>query len=170
MNLDKRIEKLSDILTCTDIEEAKQFIGQKGYYADNIDLFDNLDERLYGVLEVVTNNDMPFRSHGGVSYWRYFIPECRLKPKETKYVQFQTTHDLDGTQLYLGCIIDFVNTKFLDVVHRAIINEITYDDNTKELIDITLGSTTYSFESLFNDYQLLGHEGKWIPFGKKIEE
>lgn len=172
MSLDARINKLSDILTCVNTEEAKQFIGQRGYFADNIALFDNLDERRYAILEAIINsdNDSSFRSHGGVSYWRYFIPECRLKPKETKYVQFQTTYDLDGTQLYLGCIIDFVNTKFLDVVHRAIINEITYDDNTKELIDITLGSTTYSFESLFNDYQLLGHEGKWIPFGKKVEE
>ena len=170
MKLDSRIKKLSDILTCVDVEEAKQFINQMGYYADNINLFDNLDERLYGALDGITTDDQPFRAHGGVSYWKYFIPECRLKPKETKYVPFKTTHDLAEAHLHLGCVINFVNTKFLDVVHRAVINEVTYDDNTKELIDITLGNTTYSFESLFNDYQFLDSNGKWVPFDKKVEE
>lgn len=171
MKLDERINKLSDILTCTDIEEAKQFIGQAGYFADVIDLFDNLKERQYGTLTCADEGDLPFQVYGGKSYyWRYFIPESRLKPKEKKYVPYNTTHDLAEAHLHLGYIINFVNTKFPDVVHRAVINEVTYDDNTKELIDITLGSTTYSFESLFNDYQLLGHEGKWIPFGKKVEE
>ena len=36
MRLDSRIKSLSDILTCFDIEEAKQYIGQKGYFALNI--------------------------------------------------------------------------------------------------------------------------------------
>lgn len=172
MKLDARINKLSDILTCVNTEEAKQFIGQRGYFADNIALFDNLDERRYAILEAIINsdNDLAFRGYGGVSYWRYFIPECRLKPKETKYIQFETTHDLAEAHLQLGYIINFVNTKFLDVVHRAVISEVTYDDNTKELIDITLGNTTYSFESLFNDYQFLDSNGKWIPFGKKVKE
>ena len=170
MKLDERINKLSDILTCTDIEEAKQFIGQKGYFADVIDLFENLKERQYGTLACAEDHDLPFRVRDGNCFWRYFIPESRLKPEEKKYVQFQTTHDLGDANLHLGNIINFVNTKFLDVVHRAVINEVTYDDNTKELIDITLGNTTYSFESLFNDYQFLDSNGKWIPFGKKVEE
>jgi hypothetical protein len=173
MKLDERINKLSDILTCVDIEEAKQFIGQKGYFSDCIRNFDDLSVKTADVLSDVYDYDMTpdmtFMAEDD-THWRYFIPECRLKPKEKKYVQFQTTHDLGDANLHLGNIINFVNTKFLDVVHRAVINEVTYDDNTKELIDITLGSTTYSFESLFNDYQFLDSNGKWVPFGKKVEE
>lgn len=169
MKLDERINKLSDILTCTDIEEAEQFIGQKGYFSDCIRNFDDLSVKEVKALTSISDQDMAFIIEDN-SHWRYFIPESRLKPKEKKYVPYNTTHDLAEAHLHLGYIINFVNTKFFDVVHRAVINEVTYDDNTKELIDITLGSTTYSFESLFNDYQLLGHEGKWIPFGKKVEE
>ena len=33
MELDKRIKSLSDILTCFDIKDAVQFIGQEGYFA-----------------------------------------------------------------------------------------------------------------------------------------
>ena len=39
MKLDKRIKALSDILTCFDIEKAKQFIGQKGYFANDLYCF-----------------------------------------------------------------------------------------------------------------------------------
>ena len=34
MNLDARIKSISDIFTCINMEEAKQFIGQRGYFAD----------------------------------------------------------------------------------------------------------------------------------------
>lgn len=172
LELDKRIPNQNCIFTCFDTECAEQYVGKQGYFTNCYTLFANINSLVKGTLTKICDSSVNEKYYTGVGekYYSFFLPEDLLKPEEKKYRPFKTTHDLDSTQLYLGCIIDFVNTKFLDVVHRAIINEITYDDNTEELIDITLGNTTYSFESLFNDYQLLGTEGKWIPFGKKVEE
>lgn len=168
MKLDIRIKSISDIFTCTNMEEAKQFIGKRGYFADCMISFEDLSQRELYNLDRIDDEEIPFVSSN--VHWRYFLPVDKLKSEEIKYVPLQTTHDLGDANLYLGNIINFVNTKFLDVVHRAVINEVTYDDNTKELIDITLGNTTYSFESLFNNYQILDSNDKWVPFGKRVEE
>lgn len=81
MNLDKRIKSLSDILTCFDIERAKQFLGKKGYFVNAIANFNYLDIRKYGTLTDVRDNDYPFREWNN-EYWSLFIPESRLKPVE----------------------------------------------------------------------------------------
>ena len=42
MKLDSRIKSLSDILTCFDIERAKEFLGEKGYFASDLYCFTDL--------------------------------------------------------------------------------------------------------------------------------
>lgn len=61
MKLDPRIKSLTDILTCFDTEEAKQFIGQKGYFTDYFNLFDYVATLKYGVLEKVSDSDCSFK-------------------------------------------------------------------------------------------------------------
>lgn len=85
MKLDPKIKSLSDILTCFDIEEAKQFIGQKGYFTDYFNLFDYVATLKYGVLEKVFDSDCSFKCD---CWWRFFIPESRLKTKIKKYRPF----------------------------------------------------------------------------------
>ena len=84
MKLDKRIKSLSDILTCFDIEKAKQFIGQKGYFADVNARYQNLEDetygKVYGTLTEIRDNEYPFKMDNN-EYWRFFIPESFLKPK-----------------------------------------------------------------------------------------
>ena len=53
MNLDPRIEKLSDILTCFDVKDAGQFIGQQGYFVDCLASYQNLDNKPYGTLDEI---------------------------------------------------------------------------------------------------------------------
>ena len=56
MELDKRIKSLSDILTCFDIEDAKQYIGQEGYFSDTLCGFCDLSSnRCYNILTDVRN-------------------------------------------------------------------------------------------------------------------
>ena len=81
MNLDKRIKTLSDILTCFDIEQAGQFLGQKGYFVDCLASYRNLGNRAYGTLTEIKDSDCPFKMNN-YEYWRFFIPESRLKPVE----------------------------------------------------------------------------------------
>ena len=81
MNLDNRIKKLSDILTCFDVKDAGQFIGQKGYFVDLLDSYRNLGNRAYGTLTEIKDSDCPFKMNN-YEYWRFFIPESRLIPVE----------------------------------------------------------------------------------------
>lgn len=78
MKLDPRIKALSDILTCFDLEQAGQFIGQKGYFADCFSSFQNLANRAYGTLTEIKDSDCPFKM-GNNEYWRFFLPESRLE-------------------------------------------------------------------------------------------
>ena len=81
MNLDKRIKKLSDILTCFDVKDAGQFLGQKGYFTDCLASYQNLGNRAYGTLTEIRDSDCPFKMSNN-DYWRFFIPESRLIPVE----------------------------------------------------------------------------------------
>ena len=78
MELDKRIKSLSDILTCFDVKDAGQFLGQEGYFADNIGHYRCLACRKYGVLTEIKDGDCPFKE-GNEDTWCFFIPESRLK-------------------------------------------------------------------------------------------
>lgn len=161
MELDKRIEKLTDVLTCINVEEAKQFIGQTGYFTDTIDLFDNLEARKYAVLATVDDCDAPFRPQGGTCYWRYFIPECRLKPKEKKYRPYT--------------IEEFNDEGFEFVVFReknnpSNENHVRYNGYRNRLgIIVILGNISYSLDDLFADFELLDDDGNWKPFGVEEE-
>ena len=81
MELDPRIKSKNDILTCFDLEKAKEFVGQKGYFADVYSSFRNLSNRAYGTLTEIKDSDCPFKE-GNNEFWRFFIPEIRLKPVE----------------------------------------------------------------------------------------
>lgn len=81
MKLDPRIKSKSDILSCFDIENAKEFVGQKGYFADCLDSYRNLGNRAYGTLTEIKDSDCPFKMDNN-DYWRFFLPESRLKPIE----------------------------------------------------------------------------------------
>lgn len=81
MNLDNRIKSKSDILTCFDVKDAGQFLGQEGYFSDCLERYRCLDNRKYGVLTEIKDSDYPFKE-GTDNYWKFFIPESRLKPVE----------------------------------------------------------------------------------------
>lgn len=81
MELDKRIKSKNDILTCFDVKDAGQFLAQEGYFSDCIDLYRCLASRKYGILTEIKDSDCPFKE-GNNEFWRFFIPEIRLKPAE----------------------------------------------------------------------------------------
>ena len=90
MNLDKRIKSKSDILSCFDIEEAKKFVGQKGYFANDLYCFSVVETCYYDTLTEVKDGDSPFKDDD-CCYWNLFIPESFLKskPKEKKFRPFK---------------------------------------------------------------------------------
>lgn len=153
MKLDKRIELLTDVLTCFDIERAEQFIGQKGYFADVISSYQNLANRTYGTLAEVKDGDYPFKV--GESHWRYFIPEkCLLKPKKKEYRPFTLNEFL---HLYeLGDIVT-LKCKYNDHKYAGIVTGYETDkDGDKAIIHI--GCYSYLLSVLFTDYERINSE------------
>lgn len=96
MKLDPRIESLSDILTCFDIEQAKQFIGEKGYFAIDLDCYCCLDKKNYGTLTEVEDSASPFKAGNDCCLCRrYFLPESRLiETKKFRPYTFEEFKDL----------------------------------------------------------------------------
>ena len=177
MKLDPRIE--NENLIYTPFSDNEDNLKGKGYFANVMGAFSNLSRCAYGTLASYDlDKEFPYYRKDGINY-AFFIPESNLlktKKKKPKYVPFDTTHDLDKINFHVGNTIHFMNKKFPEIIHRAIITEINYeeitvnyDDVQEKLIDITLGSTTYSFKTLFDEYLYLDENEIWTPF-KKVEE
>lgn len=157
MKLDERIDKLSDVLACVDAEDAKQFIGQTGYFADVIYGFTNLSDNAYSILDILDNvkgTDSPFHAQNENDSWRYFIPECRLKPKEKKirpytFVEFSSKFIAGGQVTF--------RPKDKPDNRKCFVLSGTF---------IYLGDDAYTLDELFNDYEWYDdNAGQWKPFG-----
>lgn len=167
MELDKRIEKLSDILACVNVEEANQFVGQKGYFGDNICLFKKLEERIYDVLsDTGEDDDMPFIAQESHGYWRYFLPECRLKPEEKKYRPYTIEEFLDIFPI--GHPIKF---RYKEDKLKKVSIFLGYETLASGDTTIEIGICVYSLKELFEKYELQKfNEEEWQPFGVEVEE
>lgn len=162
MNLDKRIKALSDILTCFDIEKAKQFIGQKGYFANDLYCFSVVETCYYDTLAEVKDGDTPFKDDD-CCYWNLFIPESFLKPKpkEKKFRPFKDINEFSiKTNFDAGDIIRVYSKSQNSELHLMLVG---WSDN-----ELMLGNLRRSFKELFEWFELWDGEEKFIPFG--IEE
>lgn len=163
MNLDKRIKLKSDILSCFDIEKAKEFIGQKGYFANDLYCFSVVETCYYGTLtEVSKDGTSPFKDDDGC-YWNLFIPESVLKPKpkEKKYRPFKDINEFCiKTNFDAGDIIRVYSKQQNTELHLMLVG---WSDN-----ELILGNLRRSFKELFENFELWDGEEKFIPFG--VEE
>lgn len=169
MNLDPRIKSLSDILTCFDIEYAMQYIGQKGYFSDDIEHYRCLDRCLdstkYGTLTKIEDNDYPFRE-GNTEYWRFFIPESRLlKDKKKEFRPYTLQEFLD--RFHIGEVIVVRSKATPNTMYHVLF--VGYLENSKNEMNIILGQYRFSLQELFSSHDRF-YNGRWVPFGVEVEE
>lgn len=173
MKPDERIKALSDILTCFDIERAKEFIGQKGYFAGDLYWFNDLPSCPYGTLTKVSDNtdntsDIFQREDREEELYPYFIPESSLKPVEKACRPFTLSEFSD--KFTVGQPIKFREKGaaedelyFILLGYRSSL----YDGKTIPYIYI--GYLTFTLDELFNDYEWQETDtGDWKLFG--VEE
>ena len=175
MKLDPRIENENLIYTPFNNNETN--LKGEGYFANVMGAFTDLSRCEHGTLDKYDlDKEYPYHRKDGINY-AFFIPESSLlgfKKKKPKYVPFDTTQDLAEVNFHIGNVINFMNKKYPGIIHRAIITEVNYEEIginyevQEKLIDITLGSTTYSFKTLFDEYKYLDKNEKWTPFGKRV--
>lgn len=182
MKLDPRIKDIALILSPNEIEEAEKYKGEMCYFANNFYIFNNLDQCPKAKLEKIhyDTKDYPYEWDADFDQYTYMLPVKfveKPKPKEIKYVPFETIHDLAEAHLHLGNIVNFICDEYPEVIHRAVVAEVNYreveidyDETKEEVINITLGSTTFSFDVLCDRYKYLDKNEEWVPFGKRVEE
>ena len=165
LELDKRIESLSDIFNFSDVENAKQFIEQKGYFTNTIYFFKNIQSCKYGTLTYVYSTAFSynvFRRKEDGAYYEYFIPESFLKSKEKKF----RPYTLEELPIKV-CDIIYLKNKNSEIIERCLCISISSEGNQIKLI--TLGVNSYSIQELFENY-VWRHSDLWDfqPFGVAV--
>ena len=176
MELDKRIMSGKKPLNCFDTEQAKEFIGKKCYFSDEACDFMDLDKagsdkfyiaELQNIWTSKAVEDYCFADSS--NDWRYILPcewvkEEKSEP-EPKYRPY-TIKDFEKA---------FLNDEFDDfIIFRdkhdpGNVYTMRYNGNyvRGKYEYICLGAKNYSFESLFENYEVVDHDGDWQPFGVK---
>lgn len=160
MKLDERFKVLP--FCCLSAEKCEKYIGQKGYFTSNIALFKNIDLCIDGTLEAVHGDEAEsFEMRDNRKFYRYFIPECFVEPKEKKYRPYT--------------IEEFCNEEFEIVVFRSKYDKlpeyhVRYNGYIKydNVYNFILGTISYTLSDLFEHYEYLDDDGEWKPFG--VEE
>ena len=157
MELDKRFKVLP--FCCFGAEKCIKYIGQKGYFTNNIDFFKNIDFCIYGTLEEVHAEQADSFQMDNRKFFRYFIPEYFVKPKEN---QFRPC-TLDDFGLHIGDLIRFRKKDDHDF---EICTMYMGYLKTNSIVKVILGECYYSFEVLFNEYEWFDKDSNtWEPFG-----
>lgn len=161
MKLDERFKVLP--FCCFGAEKCVKYIGHKGYFSNNIDFFKNIDLCIYRTLEAVHGDQAEsFEMRDNRKFYRYFIPECFVKPKEK---QFRPC-TLDEFGLHIGDLIRF---RRKDDHNSEICTMYTGYVKYKGIVKVQLGAGYYAFEELFNKYEWFDKDSNtWEIFG--VEE
>ena len=170
MELDKRIKSLSDILTCFDIEKAKQYVDWKGYFAGKLYCFRDIQRCDYGTLSDVCDDQAEvFHMKEYDIHYPFFIPERFLKPTEKKCRPL----DLDEFKNRFA-IGDVIKLRLKDCSVELCLMYTGNEHQPSEQGDpycdsVCLGSHSFSMQTLFADYEYYFEVAqKWLPFG--VEE
>lgn len=163
LKLDERIyEDRRIIFNCFSAEDAKKYVGQKGYFADEIYSYGDLDFTDFGTLDGVDNDQLPFKT--GRLFYQFFLPAEFVRPVGTP-----------AEKKWRPFTLDEFRTKF------PLLSPVTFRRKTSKVPQafcfvgytangaIILGSDWCSFDVLFADYELKDEDGNWTPFGVEVE-
>lgn len=171
MKLDKRIIEGKKPLSCLETEEAKQFIGKEGYFADCLAVFTDAGRNKKSMLTAIDEKAQScFKDADGVR-WDYFLPAEWVREKEPEPVW--KPYDLDSWQndYNMGRIITFRYAAIPHDVYTVFYHgkrEYSADLNKTAIL---LGNEWYNFQKLFDEYEIFDNKYsddnlcRWRPFG-----
>lgn len=172
MELDKRIKEGKRPLTCFDLKEAEKFRGEDGYFAHEMEVFENLDCCYFSRLLGFDTCDklIPFAVANASRDYEFFIPEEWIKEPEKKYRPFTLAEWVD--QHEIGDIIHYrCKSQKIELRHMYMgyAHGIGTDIKNTTSGTLTLGVASYCLDYLFEDYEI-EVDGEWQPFGVIDEE
>ncbi len=173
MELDKRIKEGKRPLTCFDLKEAEKFEGKEGYFSDRPRDFADGEISIEqcatkGILELDERSDNdPYINKTTCLNYPYFLPAEWVKPEEQKKQYRPYSLELWTRHYDIGEIIHFRH-KDSKVQHRMMLTGYTTEDGTDMTTNgmgtINLGGFLYSFQTLFESYEIM-IDDEWQPFG-----
>ena len=160
MKLDSRIIEGKKPLTCFDCDEAKQFIGQEGYFSNDKTDFQDLNDACRDVLQDVKYSDYFLKN--------YFLPIAWTKEKPYRAYQVKEFYDLFADKV--GKQVFIMRNKYdLDNAFVALLTEVPLYTNTIKYL-VGLGTATYTLPELVKKYEIFDDsENKWKPFGVEMK-
>lgn len=183
MKLDKRIIEGKRPLDCVDVDIAKTYIGQKGYFANCLCAFQDLKSIDYHLIyatlkEVNSQRTMAFADDFNGDEFSYFLPEKWVQEKEPEPVW--KPYDLDTWRndgFMIGSVITFrIKPKNNPDNKKTIVKSLVYlgdEEHSDDLNDIYIyiGTLGYSFKYLFENCEIFDDKyakpgcPRWRPFG-----
>lgn len=171
MKLDSRIIEGKKPLTCFDSEEARQFIGQRGYFSHYIDNYADLKNTVLGTLgstgdtfhESFCCTEEPNDNY----YYEFFIPAEWVNSEEPK-IKWRAFKDHAEYKEFLndGIIESWVKIREKETKDTF---EVMYVGGGEDII--YLGGRAFSLSYLFEQYELFNECAReWQPFGVEDKE
>lgn len=177
MNYDKRIKDYHDI-RCFASRNNRECLGQVGYFAEDVSKFENLDKCAMGICFFKDGEEFPFYrfnhpirrlAHPEKAY-PLFCPISAIKEEkeEKKYRPYTFMEFQD--KFTVGRPIKYRKKGQVGWERYLILNGyIHVQHNDKTTSYIYIGSTSYTLDELFNEYEWQEHYTEdFEPFG--VEE
>ena len=167
MKLDKRIIDRKYIYDCFNADEAREFIGEECFMANDIELFINLDRINVYTLDKIEDG---FYNKEEDEYFDFCLPVRWLKPEE-KQKQYRPYTLNEFTNIFtVGLPIKFRRKGDVGWERYLILNGYSHNQLLGETTtDIYIGRGAYTLDELFNKYEWQEHYTEdFQPFG--VEE
>lgn len=163
-----------DVLSWSNREEAKKYIGEEGYFADSLENLEEIikNRKIHTLVEIGADVSCFFSKKEHEYSFRFglFLPVDKVLPvpkRPKKYRPFKTIEELKRT----------LNVEFLDALtfrekctfrqYCAVFNG--FCDTKDELDGVGFGGAYKTPLDLFNHYEWYDEKTeKWMPFG--VEE
>lgn len=156
-----------DVYSIRNAEEAKEFIGKKGYFGDS---YENLESFIHSrMAEELGNvktdftysvNQIFITEKTNMAYGLFLPAEC-VKDRKSGYIPYTAK----TFEHMIGKVITYRDACDPDDTVKALVTAVEKDRDR-----VHLGANEYDFSDLFDDYELFDTKTrKWIPFGAKKE-
>ena len=167
MKLDKRIIDRKYIYDCFNADDAREFIGEECFMANDIELFINLDRINVYTLDKIEDG---FYNKEEDEYFDFCLPVRWLKPEE-KQKQYRPYTFMEFTNIFtVGQPIKFRKKGEVGNERYLILNGYSHNQLIGETTtDIYIGIGAYTLDELFSKYEWQEHYTEdFKPFG--VEE
>ena len=176
MELDKRFKLLPFCCFGADKRVVTSHIGEKGYFANEISSFCDINICKYGTLgSVLGDQQESFYMSETEESFSFFIPECFVKPKEKNYRPYTLNEFLDKYTVCANIRIR-QRDKRCQYFGKLIGYQFPTDPNTgKQKGDndaiVCIGGYNFKLTELFTNYEQYDNmKDIWVPCGVEVKE